>query len=178
MAHRHDTASQKEFSKFTRYITDVFLERFGKSYMTQENTRNHWRYNCDYRTDAVEFLLLKSRVYIRNLDRNDSKSKDPHFLKALVVLMADYLSAYTMRSGISRRQAKDLLIYELYTNNTYIQCMLATQSQKQCERRQRTPATVAQRRKHEATEKAKQAHDLHRQVMADFAEVNQFRKKR
>lgn len=130
MAHKHDTASQKEFSKFTRHITDVFLEKFGKSYMTQENTHNRWRSECDYQTAAVEFLILKSRVYLRNLDQNDSKSKDPHFLKALVTLMADYLSAYTMRSGISRRQAKDLLIYELYTNNAYIQCMLAAQSKK------------------------------------------------
>lgn len=178
MAHKHDTASQKEFSKFTRYITDVFLEKFGKSYMTQENTHNRWRSECDYQTAAVEFLILKSRVYLRNLDQNDSKSKDPHFLKALVTLMADYLSAYTMRSGISRRQAKDLLMYELYTNNAYIQCMLAAQSQKRCERRQRTPATVAERRKREAAEKAKQARDLHCQVMADFAEVNQLRKKR
>ena len=178
MAHRKDTAAQKQFENFVRHITELFLPEFGKSFMTQENTGNRWRTECDYKPEAEKFLILESRTYLHVLDYRDAKSTNPDFLKSLTNLMADYLSAYTMRAGGTRKNAKEALKAALYSENPYIQQLLRTQEQKRHERVKRTPQSVAARRKHERIERAKQAHDIHKQVMADFAAVNQYRKKR
>lgn len=177
MAHKQDSATSKQFANFTQYITNLFLNNFGKSYMTQESVRNRWRAECDYSIEAEQFLILKSKTYLRILDSRDSKSTDPHFLNALTNLMADYLSAYTMRAGGTRKSAKGKLKAALYTENPYIQNLLADQAQKRKEGHKRTPQIVAERRKHDATLVAKRARELHRQVMGEFAETSTYRKR-
>ncbi len=178
MAHKQNSATSKQFANFSQYITNLFLADFGKSYMTQENVRNRWRAECDYKPEAEKFLILKSRTYLRMLDSRDSKSKDPNFLNALTNLMADYLSAYTMRAGKTRKHATKDLKTALYTENPYIQNLLADQEQRRKEGYKRTPDTVAARRKHDAVLAAKRAHELHRQVMGEFAETSTYCKKR
>ena len=178
MAHKQDSATSKQFANFTQYITNLFLNDFGKSYMTQESVRNRWRAECDYSIEAEQFLILKSRTYLRMLDSRDSKSTDPHFLNALTNLMADYLSAYTMRAGGTRRRAKDKLKAALYTENPYIQNLLADQEQRRKEGHKRTPEVLAARRKHDTALAAKRARELHRQVMGEFAETSTYCKKR
>ena len=178
MSHRKDTATQKQFEHFVRHITELFVSEFGNSFMTPENTRNRWRAECDYKIEAEKFLILKSRTYLRMLDYRDSKSTNPDFLKSLTNLMADYLSAYTMRAGGTRKHAKEALKAALYSENPYIQQLLANQAQKRNEHVKRTPQNVAARRKRERIEQAKHAHDIHKQVMANFAAVNEYRKKR
>ena len=177
MAHKQTSAVSKQFADFTQYISRLFLYDFGKSYMTQENIRNRWRAECDYKPEAEQFLILKSKTYLRMLDSCDPKSKDPHFLNALTNLMADYLSAYTMRAGGTRKSAKDKLKAELYTENSYIQNLLADQAKKRKEGHKRTPQIVAARRKRDAAVAANQARELHRQVMGEFAETSTYRKR-
>lgn len=178
MAHKNNSAVSKQFANFTQHITKLFLEHFGKSYMTQESIRNRWRAECDYSAKAEEFLILQSRTYLRNLNQRDTKSTNPSFLGALTSLMADYLSAYTMRSGIKRRQAEKALKNALYTENPYILRLLAEQEQKRKEGNKRSPEATAARRKNEAVLAARRARDLHRQVMGEFAEVSTYCRKR
>lgn len=178
MAHKQSSAAGKQFAVFTRYITILFLDNFGSSYMTQESVRNRWRAECDYKPEAEKFLILKSRTYLRMLDLTDSNSTNPVFLKSLTNLMADYLSAYTMRSDKTRKHATQDLKKELYDENPYIQHLLANQAQKRKDGYTRTPEKVAARRKREAAQTAKRARELHNQVMAEFAETNTYRKKR
>ena len=91
--------------------------------------------------------------------------------------MADYLSAYTMRAGGTRKSAKGKLKAALYTENPYIQNLLADQAQKRKEGHKRTPQIVAERRKHDAALVAKRARELHHQVMGEFAETSTYRKR-
>lgn len=178
MACKQDSAAKKQFANFTRYISGWFIDKIDKrSYVTQESVRNRWRSDCEYSVAAEELLILKSRAYLRMLDSRESKSKNPSFLKALTNLMADYLSAYTMRSGTTRRQAEEALKKALYSENPYIQNMLAEQEQKR-NQGNRTPTTVAAHRKQDAKIAAQKARDIRNQVMNEFAEVRTYARKR
>ncbi len=116
------TASQRVFATYTRSISELFLDKYGASYATQENTRNTWRASAEYSRDAEEFLILQSRIFIRMLDSRDPNSTNPQFLKSLTNLMADYLSAYTKKNPIyhSRNEAKAALKELLFTKFGYI----------------------------------------------------------
>lgn len=116
------TASQRAFAVYTRNISELFLDKYGASYATQENTRNTWRTSVAYSRDAEEFLILQSRIFIRTLDSRDPNSTNPQFLKSLTNLMADYLSGYTKKNPIyhSRNEAKAALKELLFTKFGYI----------------------------------------------------------
>ncbi len=124
------TASQRVFAIYTRSISELFLDKYGASYATQENTRNTWRASAEYSRDAEEFLILQSRIFIRVLDSRDPNSTNPQFLKSLTNLMADYLSAYTKRNTIyhNRSEAKAALKRVLYTDFSYINRLLEKQA--------------------------------------------------
>ena len=179
MAHKQNSAADKALDDFKKYIGKLFIDKFDKRSCTSyETVGNCWRVECEYSAEAENFLILQSRTYLRNLDRNDSKSQNPSFLGALTSLMADFLSAYTMRSGTTRRQAEKKLKKQLYTENPYIINLLAEQDKKRKDGYKRTPENVAARRKKEAAAAAKQARELHRQVMGEFTEVSTYRRKR
>jgi hypothetical protein len=179
MAHKHNTATDKQMQDFTRHITALFVEKCDKrSYTRPDEVRNSWLYEGEYSAEAEAFLILQTQTYIRNLNSNDPKSTNPDFLKVFIKRIADYLSAYTMRAGKKRKQAKDDLFATLYTNSQYIQLLTEKQEQKRKAGFKRTPERVAAQRKKEAQLAAKRARELHKQVMGEFAEVNTYRKKR
>ena len=131
MAHKHNTATDKQMQDFTRHITALFVEKCDKrSYKTPDEVRNSWLYEGEYSAEAEAFLILQTQTYIRNLNSNDPKSTNPDFLKVFIKRIADYLSAYTMRAGKKRKQAKDDLFAILYTNSQYIQLLTEKQEQK------------------------------------------------
>lgn len=124
------TAAQKTFSAYTKYISKLVIEKYGPSYSDPQEIRNRWRNLIPYCPEIENFLIFQTKMYIRFLDSRDSNSTNPQFLEALVKLMADYLSAYTMQknSNITRKKAKELLRAELYDNCSYIQHLLARQA--------------------------------------------------
>lgn len=170
------TAAQLQFKDFVEYITALFLgSDFAKSYMTPAETRNRWRAECNYKPAAVEFLIDKSKAYLHLLSEQSPNATNPQFLEALVKLMADYLSAYTMRGGGTRKHAKEELTKVLFLENSHIKFLTKEQAEKRQEKR--TPQTVAARRKRDAALAAKQARELHRQVMGEFAEARTYVRK-
>lgn len=171
------TPVQKQFSDFVEHITNLFVgSDFSKSYMTPEDIKNRWRYECAYKPEAVDFLILQSKTYLHMLSKESPNARNPQFLETLVKLMADYLSAYTMRGGSTRKNAKVVLEKVLFSENPYIQLLIAEQKQKNQTRR--TPHAVETRRKQEAKEQARRTRLIHNQVMAEFAAVSEYRKKR
>lgn len=127
--------TNKAFGLFTRFITEQFVEKFGKSYMTVENVGNKWRTQVDYSIEAEHFLIEKSKLFLRMLDTKDSDNLNPQFLCSVIKSMADYLSKYTMRALIpanskdcdekqARKEAERFLFEVLYINNSYIKNLL------------------------------------------------------
>ncbi len=179
MTRRKNTAAQKVFDKYVRFITEAFLAQSDASYQNQETVRNRWRTEHEYSIDAEKYLIEQSRFYIRMLDSRDAKTHDPKFLLGLVKLIADYLSAYTMRAGRrTRKSAKNLLIDELYTNNRYVQNVLLKKQKEQRNMppRQRKKIAYEKRREEEAARNAYDA-TVSRQVRVVFVEAIQYKKK-
>lgn len=130
------SASQKTFSAYAKYITEEFLEKYGASYTTSESVKNSWRYKTPYSKEIEDFLIFKSKMFIRLLDSRDSNSTNPEFLKALITLIADYLSAYTQNNPeiTNRKKAKEQLNRALYNQSAYIQNLLTVQAENRMRR--------------------------------------------
>lgn len=130
------SASQKTFSTYTKHITEEILATYGPSYSTPETVKNSWRHKTPYKKEIEDFLIFKSKMFIRLLDPRDSNSTNPEFLKALITLIADYLSAYTHKNSEipTRKKAKELLFRTLYNQSAYIQNLLAIQAEKRTRR--------------------------------------------
>ena len=126
---KKQSASQAKFGEFTRKISAEVIERYGPSYATQDTVRNTWRAELPYTQEIADLLVLKARVFVRMLDEGSADSKNMGFLDALTTLMADYLSAYTMRApGVPKRKvAKEILKRQLFTEFPYIIKLKAAQ---------------------------------------------------
>ena len=124
------SAAQIKFSEYVQEITDYVLKNHGPSYATQSKVRNTWRNTIEYKPEIEQDLILQTRTFIRVLSSFSSNSTNPQFLQALTKLMADYLSAYTMKKPNcpNRKKAKELLQSILYDENPYIKNLLARQA--------------------------------------------------
>lgn len=142
---RHLAALMLFKSKYIPSISTEFLNEYGRSYQTFETVKNNWRRDNMYSAVAEEFLIFKSKMFLRCLDSRDSNSTNPQFLRRLAYLMADYLAAYTHRKPgcPSRPVAYKELKKKLYDENPYIQKMLQQQAEKkqaraECRKQKRT----------------------------------------
>lgn len=127
---RKQTAAQRVFSNYTVYISNMVIEQYGPSYSSQLEMRNTWRCKIPYTDEIEDFLIFKTKMFIRFLDSRNSNSTNPQFLDALTRRMADYLSAYTVRSlkRETRKKAREQLRITLYDESTYIQNLLLRQA--------------------------------------------------
>lgn len=170
-------AAQQVFHEYIMKTSVDFISSFGPAYMFQHEVRNKWRNEIPYSEKAEDFLIHHTRIFLRLMDDNNPNSKNPVFLKSLVNLIVDYLSAYTMHApNRTRNAAKKILNDKLWENNPYIQNMLARQAESKQERRHRTPRTVAKKRKQEAKKQAKYDKEVAKDVRAEFERLSEMRK--
>lgn len=141
MAQQHQfnksSAATRMFSKnYTAYITELVMAEYGPSYTSVQTHGKQWRNIIKWTPEIEEFLILKSKMFIRLLDSRDSASTDPRFLLALTRLMADYLAKFCMMSPDvpTRKKAFKNLHTQLYDNFGYIQHLLNIQAQKRAQR--------------------------------------------
>jgi len=144
------SAAQRLFAQYVKYITQIVVTEYGPSYSDPKEIRNTWRYTFSYSKKIEDFLIFQTKMYIRTLDARDSNSTNPQFLRALVKLMSDYLSAYTMRSSdtMTRKKAKQVLESALYEQSAYIQNLLMRQAMARYTKRkpQKRPSVGAAKR--------------------------------
>lgn len=126
---QQQTAAQRTFSQYVKYITKIVLEEYGPSYANPNEILNTWRKLFPYSKTVEDFLIFKTKIFIRTLDGRDSNSTNPQFLQALIREISDYLSAYTMKNPNihTRKKAKTLLFDALYNQSAYIQNLLNRQ---------------------------------------------------
>ncbi|MBD5400169.1 hypothetical protein HDR61_00255 [bacterium] len=140
------SAAQQVFGKeYVPALCDCIYERYGASYSTYDNNRNAWRANVAYSVKLEEELILYTKTFIRTMCKDNSRSTNPGFLQAFVKSVADYLSAYTMRSKRyeTRRNAMLALQKILWDDFSYIQNLLAAQALKRSARRLRNEAYMS-----------------------------------
>lgn len=124
-----ETAARLASSIFEEEISNAVISKFGGSYSTYSEIHSSWRKTFPYYKEIEDFIIAETKTYIRNLDSRKSDSTNPQFLHALVILIANFLSLYTMRasSSYTRKKARKILEDELYTNFSYIQNLIARQ---------------------------------------------------
>lgn len=139
-AKKGKSAAQTKFSEYVQEITEYMLREHGPSYATKDTVRNTWRKIIQYKPEIEQDLILKTRTFIRSLSIFSSNSTNPEFLRSLTNLMADYLSAYTMRKPKcpNRRKAKEALQSLLYDENPYITHLLARQAEARAAKNHKT----------------------------------------
>ncbi|MBE6461607.1 MAG: hypothetical protein E7006_02055 [Alphaproteobacteria bacterium] len=172
-----NSAAQQLFHEYIMETSKKFISSFGPAYMFQHEVRNRWRNEIPYSEKAEDFLVYDTRLFLRLLNDKNPNSTNPVFLKSLINLIVDYLSAYTMRApGRTRNAAKKILKDKLWDNNPYIQNMLARQAQTKQERKHRTPQTVAKKRKLEAKKQAAVDKEVAQDVREEFRRLSEMRK--
>ncbi len=126
------SAAQKLFSEYTQEITRMFLEEFGPSYATQNEVRNTWRHNVAYSEAAQKFLIMQTLVFLRLLNTTNENGHNLQFLEKLTKLMADYLSAYTMRDPdiSTRKQAQKKLQKQLFEESSHVRYLANSQAER------------------------------------------------
>lgn len=141
-------AATHELGMYSRHITKLFLDKFGPSYTSAEEIHNSWRKIIPYSADAEDFLILKTRTYIRMLDPQDSNSRNLSYLKLLTKMMADYLTAYTHRNPAmaNRNMARKRIEAALYDDFAYIKYLAAKQAAARALRQQRAEKYKEKRR--------------------------------
>lgn len=178
MAHK-PTKTQIVLSDYISFISPLIIteHKHGISYMDTVASRNKWREQIPYSNETEQFLINKSKLFIRMLDSRDSTSTNPVFLKALINEIADYLSAYTVRNPNvkrTRRTATKLMIQELWDNNSYILGLLLYQAEKR-ERKKDNQLARQNNRIRKPNKKAQRNFEIARQVRQEFADVNAYR---
>lgn len=166
------SAAQRTFAQYTQYITEAFLEKYGYSYENQSNVRNTWRAKHPYSKEAEDLLIFKSKMFIRFLDARNSNSTNPQFLKALTGLMADYLSAYSMKNPDvpNRKKAKEMLNRALYDQSVYIQDLLARQAVSRINKKTSTTKRISSTQSKKAAA-AKNRHDNIQRIRIQVVET-------
>ena len=168
------------FSDYISFVSPQVIMTHGISYMDTTASRNKWRSEIPYSQETEQFLIMKTKLFISTLDSQDSTSTNPLFLKSLINLIADYLSAYVVRKPgkqISRHAVTKILKYQLWDENNYIQGLLAHQKAKR-ERKNNNQLARQGNRIRQTHKKAKQDFETMRQVRQEFADVSQYRQKR
>ncbi len=123
---RGASAALNAFNKqFVPEITTLVIREHGKSYANDHD--NTWRQEMDWSEQVADFLILKSRTFIRS-----QKIMNLSFIESLSKLMADYLSKYFVKSPQfkSRAQARRALELKLYNEFSYVQRLQDIQTQK------------------------------------------------
>lgn len=124
--HKNTAASKLFNTSYVPTISELVITKHGPSYENVTTLGKTWRTNIEYKPEIEEFLISRTRLFIRTLDTRDSNSTNPQFLRSLTNMIADYLSKYTARSSqqLTRKKAIQFLTNALYDNFNYIQTII------------------------------------------------------
>ena len=126
----HPTASEKLFNNYKRYICFELIETpYTPNYCTFANIENGWQKILRYKKEIEDFLIFKTKIFVRLLDPRNSNSTNPEFLKAFIKLVSKYLSLYTQKNPDipNIKKAEELLNRALYYQSVYIQNLIIRQ---------------------------------------------------
>ena len=173
------SAAEVQFHDYIRDIQEAVISTYGPSYAEVDKIRNKWREIIRWSKEIEDFLILKSKIYIKTLDYRAAKSTDLAFLKSLTKLMADYLSGYGMnKPGTSRRQSKEQIFARLWTENSYIIGLQLSQAKKRYDRKYNNNYNKTNKNKQKTPEQARQQYQTSIQIKMLFMDECKFKSKK
>lgn len=111
------------FYKYTRYITEKVMDKYGASYENMDTMGHYWRYNLPYSAETENFIVFETKIFIRLF----VTTKNGWALRQFIDGISDYLSAYVKRAPDtgSRNRARKKLRNLLYNQSAHIQYIIA-----------------------------------------------------
>ncbi len=111
------------FYKYTRYITEKVMDKYGASYENMDTMGHYWRDNLPYSAETENFIVFETKIFIRLF----VTTKNGWALRQFIDGISDYLSAYVKRAPDtgSRNRARKKLRNLLYNQSAHIQYIIA-----------------------------------------------------
>lgn len=110
-----------EFSNYVNFIVDEIIKEYGKSYQRAEDIKDNWRQTLEYSQEREEFLINKSKLFLRLFPTSSRDFQSPVFLKGIIGLISEYLSIYSARKGVKNRNICTAEIRDkLYSDNPHV----------------------------------------------------------
>lgn len=110
-----------EFSNYVNFIVDEIIKEYGKSYQRAEDIKDNWRNILEYSPECEEFLIKKSKFFLRLFPTQNRDFQSPVFLKGIIGLISEYLSIYSARKGVKNRNICTAEIRDkLYSDNPHV----------------------------------------------------------
>lgn len=111
------------FYKYTRYITEKVMDKYGASYESMDTMGHYWRDNLPYSAETENFIVFETKIFIRLF----VTTKNGWALRQFIDGISDYLSAYVKRAPDtgSRNRARKKLRNLLYNQSAHIQYIIA-----------------------------------------------------
>lgn len=135
-----------------------------------------WRNLFAWSNEMEQFIIEKTKTYIRLLDHRDSNTTNLRFLRALTNRIAVYLSGWAVNAPHRTfADATKIFTDALYDNSSYVRGVELRQATKQVIKKQRSKNFVASQRKQEKIAAKKKSRDISRQVHVIFIEVSKYR---
>lgn len=178
-----ETVADKELKKYISWISEEFYKQYGLGKVDNnlpdiDSKKLAWSTLHAWNQTKENFVIERTKLYIRLLDSADSNSTNLQFIKALVNRIASYLSEFCQHGPKrSKNRARNILIDILYKNNSYIRGLELYQMERRENARPRTQKSVADKKKRERIAAYKKGREMERQVHIMFVEVATCRKK-
>ena len=113
--------AEQEFAQYIDYIAESIITKYGKSYQRAEDIKDNWRKTVEYSPECEEFLITKSKHFLRLFPITSRDYKSPVFLRSIIGLISEYLSVYSARKGVTNRNICTAEIRnKLYSDNPHV----------------------------------------------------------
>lgn len=178
-----ETVADKALKKYILYISEEFYKQYGlgkgdNNLPDIESKKLAWQILHTWDQSKENFVIDRTKLYIRLLDSSDSNSTNLQFIKALVNRIASYLSEFCQHGPKrSKNRAKSILVDALYKNNSYIRGLELYQAERRTNARPRTKKSVANKKKQDLIAAKKKKREMEHQIHIMFVEVATYRKK-
>lgn len=178
-----ETVADKALKKYIVYISEEFYKQYGlgkggNNLLDIDAKKLAWITTHTWDEAKENFVINRTKLYLRLLDSSDSNSTNLQFIKALVNRIASYLSEFCQHGPKrSKNRAKSILVDALYKNNSYIRGLELYQAERRTNAHPRTKKSVANKKKQERITADCKRRDMENQVRFMFVEVATYRKR-
>ncbi|MBR4624838.1 MAG: hypothetical protein IKO56_04795 [Alphaproteobacteria bacterium] len=104
------------FKEYEQTIAKQVIDTFGGSYQTYKTLGKTWRQKMDYNPSVEDFVILKTRVFLRTLEQRDKSNIN--MMYSVCYKISDYLSKYLAKKSpdLTRKMAKENMMDKIFFN--------------------------------------------------------------
>ena len=178
-----ETVADKVLKQYATWISEEVYKQYGLG--KKDNNlpdiaakKNAWISLHAWSQDKEEYIIDRTKLFLRLLDSTNSNSTNLQFLNALINRIISYLNYWFKKeSGRTNAEVRELLRNALYNNNSYVRGLELYQAERRACAVPHTPQDVAIKKKRERIEAQKKQREISSEIHFMFVEVQALRKK-